>query len=79
MAGRLNRRCGAPLPTGGECMRRELHANHRCPWHGGEGPLLRIERKAQKDTRRRSALVAEAERFARQLRAAGHLPPKAGE
>lgn len=78
MAGRLNRRCGAPLPNGGGCQRRELHSNHRCPWHGGEGPLLRVTRKAEKDVRRCDQLVAEAERFVRQLRAAGHLPPKAG-
>lgn len=71
-----SKRCGAPLPTGGECQRREIHVNGKCAKHGGEGELARIVRKQEKTVRQRKALVASAERFLTQMRAAGVLRKK---
>lgn len=71
-----SKRCGAPTAAGTPCQRRELHQNGKCSHHGGEGPLLRIERKKAKDVRRRDSLVKEAMSFVAQMRAEGRLPPK---
>jgi hypothetical protein len=74
-----SRRCGAPTQSGAPCQRREVFTNGLCQAHGGTGELARIARKQAKDSRRRDSLVKEAMSFVAQMRAAGHLPPKAGQ